>query len=143
MALFKRKTNKQSQRAQYAADNQRFIEDMSTNPLVTDLGGGVLMKTVEDGDPAGIKPQHDSVVTIEYTGRLINERIFDTTRGITPPAMRVSDLISGMQRALLSMRVGQSCQVFIPASEGYGNVSVTGIPASSTLIFDLKLLSVQ
>jgi FKBP-type peptidyl-prolyl cis-trans isomerase len=41
------------------------------------------------------------------------------------------------------MRVGGQRTLVIPPSLGYGNRAMTGIPANSTLIFDIELLDVR
>ena len=88
------------------------------------------------------KPSARSVVTAHYTGRTINGRTFDSSRGGSPLAARLSDLISGWSIAMQQMHIGDRWEVYIPAEMAYGKLSQPGIPGGSTLIFDMELLSV-
>ena len=45
--------------------------------------------------------------------------------------------------ALQQMRVGDKWEIYIPSELGYGSFSQPGIPANSTLIFEIELLGVQ
>lgn len=41
------------------------------------------------------------------------------------------------------MKIGGERRLTIPASKAYGSKSLPGIPANSTLIFDIKLLEIK
>lgn len=41
------------------------------------------------------------------------------------------------------MAIGGERRLTIPASKAYGSKSMGGIPANSTLIFDIKLLEIK
>ena len=49
-------------------------------------------------------------------------------------------LVDGFATALQHMRRGDHWMVYIPYQLGYGSQSQTGVPAYSTLIFDLRLV---
>ena len=72
----------------------------------------------------------------------INGKKFDSSRGGTPFAMRLSDLIDGWIVAMQQMHVGDQWELYIPAEMGYGKFSQPGIPGGSTLIFEVELLGV-
>ncbi len=38
---------------------------------------------------------------------------------------------------------GVNLEVFIPAKWGYGNMKLDGIPANSTLIFEIELVKIE
>ena len=80
---------------------------------------------------------------MHYTGRTINGKVFDSSRGGTPPAFRLRDLIPGWIIALQNMHAGDRWEVYIPASMGYGKLSQPGIPGGSTLVFDIELIGVN
>ena len=52
-------------------------------------------------------------------------------------------VIQGFSQGLIGMRVGGLRRVTIPPSLGYGAQAQQGIPANSTLIFEIELLAVQ
>lgn len=41
------------------------------------------------------------------------------------------------------MHIGGERRLIIPASHAYGKQSLPGIPANSTLVFDVKLLEIK
>ena len=49
----------------------------------------------------------------------------------------------GFQVALVRMREGDKFEVFIPAKFGYGSMKLDGIPAHSTLIFEIELVKIE
>lgn len=54
----------------------------------------------------------------------------------------ILDLIEGWIVAMQQMCVGDRWEVYIPAGMGYGKFSQPGIPAGSTLIFEIELLGI-
>ena len=77
-----------------------------------------------------------------YTGKTIDGKQFDSSRGGAPLAIRLCDLIDGWIIALQQMCVGDKWEVYIPAEMGYGRFSQPGIPGGSTLIFEIELLGI-
>ena len=51
-------------------------------------------------------------------------------------------LIPGYERGVLGMRVGGKRRVTVPPSLGYGNQPRDRIPANSTLVFEIELVSI-
>ena len=109
---------------------------------VLSLSMGICYKVLAEGNQSGDTPQERSIITAHYTGRLIDGRVFDGSRGGTPLAIRLSDLIQGWIIALKKMHVGDRWEVYIPADMGYGKRPLPGIPGASTLIFDIELLAI-
>ena len=81
-------------------------------------------------------------VSAHYTGRTIDGKQFDSSRGGAPLAIRLCDLIEGWIIAMQQMCVGDKWEVYIPAEMGYGKFSQPGIPGGSTLIFEIELLGI-
>lgn len=85
-------------------------------------------------------------ITIHYTGMLTNGLVFDSsvTRG-EPLKTRigVGQLIAGWDEGVPGMKVGGKRKLTIPASKAYGNRSVGSIPANSTLVFEVELVSID
>ena len=88
-------------------------------------------------------PTPRNIITAHYSGYTINGKKFDSSRGGAPLAMRLSDLIEGWIIALGHMAVGDRWEIYLPANYGYGRFSQPGIPANSTLIFDIELLGIM
>ena len=136
-------SKKPNKSAQYRIANEKFLEQKAQEEGIKALESGILMKQLEKG--SGDKfPQLSSIVFVNYTGRLIDGTVFDTTDGQPLPAcFRVRDLIIGWQAALLKMYAGDKYEIFIPAKYGYGSMKLEGIPAWSTLCFELELIKIQ
>lgn len=139
----RRKPSGKMSRGEYARMNTRFLEEKRTEEGVLALDKGVLYKVITEGPCSGTTPTERSIITVHYTGSLIDGRVFDGSRGGTPLAIRLSDLIQGWIIALQKMHVGDRWEIYIPAEMGYGKRPLPGIPGASTLIFDIELLSVM
>lgn len=125
---------------EYALANKQWLENKSRENGVIALSQGVLYKVLTIGNNDGVHPSHRSIVTVHYTGRTINDNVFDSSCGETPLAFRLSDLIEGWIIAIQNMCVGDKWEIYIPSELGYGRFSQPGIPANSTLIFEIELL---
>lgn len=126
----------------YKAENEAFLAAKASEDGVTVLDNGVILRRLEEGRGT-VHPKPASVVYVNYTGRLIDGTVFDSTEGDSLPALfRVRDLIMGWQIALVRMHEGDRYEVTIPAKWAYGSMRAGDIPAHSTLIFDLTLVKI-
>ena len=130
-------------RQEYIEKNRQWLADKSREPGVITIDKGVCYKVLKKGNPALPSPNRGSVVTVHYTGKTINGKTFDSSRGGVAPAFRLRELIPGWIIALQKMHPGECCEVYIPAEQAYGKISQPGIPGGSTLIFDIELISVM
>ena len=55
--------------------------------------------------------------------------------------MKLSATVPGFYTAVQQMVDGDRWMVYIPYQLGYGAKSVTGVPAYSSLVFDINLVS--
>jgi peptidylprolyl isomerase len=86
-----------------------------------------------------------STVTVNYVGVLYkNGKEFDSSwkRG-QPTTFPLNGVIQGWTQGIPGMRVGGRRELIIPPSLAYKNQSQPGIPANSTLVFVIDLLSVS
>lgn len=127
---------------EYALANKAWLEDKSKEDGVMALSRGIYYKIISAGANDGRHPKRNSVVTAHYTGWTINGKKFDSSRGGTPLAFRLSDLIEGWIVAMQQMCVGDKWEIYIPSELGYGRYSQPGIPANSPLIFEIELLGI-
>lgn len=65
--------------------------------------------------------QNDKVVSMEYTLHVDGEEI-DSSKGQDPLEFLVGhgNIISGLEREMIGMKVGESKDVVVPPAEGYG-----------------------
>ena len=127
---------------EYAQANKVWIEAKAQEVGVKALPKGIYYKVLSEGQNDGRHPSPRSIVTAHYTGWTINGKKFDSCRGGAPLAIRLCDLIEGWIVAMQQMCVGDRWEVYIPAEMGYGKFSQPGIPAGSTLIFEIELLGI-
>ena len=106
------------------------------------LPKGVYYKVLSEGKQDSAKPTVRSIITAHYTGRTIDGKQFDSSRGGVPLACRLCDLIEGWIIAIQQMHIGDKWELYIPAEMGYGKFSQPGIPGGSTLIFEIELLGI-
>ena len=92
----------------------------------------------------GPSPKANSIVKVNYEGRLIDGTVFDSSIARNQTAeFQVSQVIQGWTEGLQLMKEGAEYRFFIPAQLGYGQIgSGDVIEPNSTLIFDVELLEV-
>lgn len=127
---------------EYAAANKRWLEEKSQEEGVKALPKGIYYKVLAEGKNDGVHPSPRSIVTAHYTGRTIDGKQFDSSRGGAPLAVRLCDLIEGWIIAMQHMCVADKWEVYIPSEMGYGKFSQPDIPGGSTLIFEIELLGI-
>ena len=128
---------------EYAAKNLAWLEEKSKEEGVKPLAKGIYYKVIKSAEKSDKHPTPRNIITAHYSGYTINGKKFDSSRGGAPLAMRLSDLIEGWIIALGHMSFGDRWEIYLPANCGYGRFSQPGIPAHSTLIFDIELLGIM
>ena len=68
------------------------------------------------------RAKEGDLVTVHYTGRLQDGRVFDTSEGKEPLEFEAGSeqLISGVSLAVIGMQEGEERTVTVPPEEGYG-----------------------
>ncbi|WP_445345578.1 FKBP-type peptidyl-prolyl cis-trans isomerase [Acinetobacter bohemicus] len=92
----------------------------------------------------GQSPKANSIVKVNYEGRLIDGTVFDSSIARNQAAeFQVSQVIQGWTEGLQLMKEGAEYRFFIPAQLGYGQIgSGDVIEPNSTLIFDVELIEI-
>lgn len=92
----------------------------------------------------GQSPKANSIVKVNYEGRLIDGTVFDSSIARNQTAeFQVSQVIQGWTEGLQLMKEGAEYRFFIPAQLGYGQIgSGDVIEPNSTLIFDIELIEI-
>ncbi len=119
-----------------------FLTANRTKEGVVTLPSGLQYKILKEG--TGPKPAATDTVVCNYRGTLVNGTEFDSSykRG-QPASFPVNGVIKGWTEALQLMPVGSKWQLFIPFDLAYGEPGRPGIEPSSTLIFEVELLSIE
>ncbi|HBI2945245.1 TPA: macrophage infectivity potentiator Mip [Legionella pneumophila] len=122
---------------------EAFLTENKNKAGVVVLPSGLQYKVINAGN--GVKPGKSDTVTVEYTGRLIDGTVFDSTEKTGKPAtFQVSQVIPGWTEALQLMPAGSTWEIYVPSGLAYGPRSVGGpIGPNETLIFKIHLISVK
>lgn len=131
-------------------ENQLWLQENATKEGIVTTPTGLQYKCIDAGPFATtenpVRPDDTKIVTITYTGRLINGYIFDA--GDWTP-MYVNTLIAGFAEGLKKMYPKSKYEFYIPYNLAYGKngSGVEGsekfIPPYSTLIFHVELQSID
>jgi FKBP-type peptidyl-prolyl cis-trans isomerase FklB len=125
------------------AKGQAFLDENKNKPGVVSMPSGLQYKIITNG--TGAKPTKSDTVTVEYTGRLINGEVFDSTEKAGKPAsFQLMQVIPGWTEALQLMPVGSTWELYVPSNLAYGVRNVGGlIGPNETLVFTVHLLSID
>jgi peptidylprolyl isomerase len=100
----------------------------------------------------GASPKVGQKITVNYTGRLTDGKIFDSnvdpSKGHVEPFVTpigVGKVIKGWDEGMISMKVGGKRKLIVPGDLGYGAKGTPdgSIPPNAMLIFDVELLKVE
>jgi len=131
------------QAAAESPEAKAFLANNARQPGVHVLPDGLQYKVVSSGPATGNKPHINDEVKVNYEGRLIDGKVFDSSyeRG-QPAAMPLSRLVKAWQEALQMMRPGDVWMLYVPPELGYGaQGSGDGqIPGGAVLIFKIELI---
>ena len=123
---------------------QAFLAENAKNKGVKTLASGLQYKVITAGDAKSTSPTASSSVTVNYEGKLIDGKVFDSSyeRG-TPATFPVGGVIRGWTEILQLMHKGDKWEVYIPAELAYGAGGNGRIAPNETLIFIVELLEVN
>lgn len=112
-----------------------------TNAVTTESG----LQYVEVEAGTGPAPQTGDLVKVHYTGTLDDGTEFDSSAGGDPIEFPLGQgfVIPGWEEGIAMMKEGGKAQLIIPPELAYGDQERPGIPANSTLHFDVELVSVS
>jgi FKBP-type peptidyl-prolyl cis-trans isomerase FklB len=119
--------------------NKNFLANNAKKAGVVVMPG-IQYRVLKSG--SGTQPGRHDCVTVNYTGSLINGKVFDATKG-SPATFQVNGVVSGWTEVLQLMHEGDDWEVVIPPGLAYGKSGAGGvIPADQTLVFEIELLKV-
>lgn len=124
-------------------EGKAFLEKNAKIPGIKTTASGLQYQIIDEG--AGESPAVNDSVTVDYEGKLINEKVFDSSyqRG-KPTTFKVGDVIKGWQEALTMMKPGATWMLYIPSELAYGAQGAMGaIGPNETLVFKVHLIAVK
>jgi len=122
--------------------NAAYLADYAKQKGVIVRPSGLMYKIMHNG--YGKRPKPTDIVTVYYTGSLINGTVFDGTEATLPAQFKASALIPGWTEALVNMREGDQWHIVIPSNMAYGSRGAGNgaIPPNQVLVFDVTLVTV-
>ncbi|WP_417617145.1 FKBP-type peptidyl-prolyl cis-trans isomerase [Oceanisphaera sp.] len=123
-------------------EGNKFLEENAKKEGVIVTDSGLQYEVLTEGE--GAKPNAEDVVTVHYTGTLVDGTTFDSSveRG-EPASFPLNQVIPGWTEGVQLMPVGAKYKLVIPAELGYGEAGAGSIPGNSVLIFDVELLDIK
>ena len=125
------------------AEGEQFLAENGKKENVKTTASGLQYVVEKEG--TGAQPTAEDEVTVHYTGKLLNDQVFDSSvnRG-EPATFPLNRVIPGWTEGVQLMKEGAKYTFFIPSDLAYGPQGVPGaIPPHSTLIFDVELIKVN
>lgn len=111
------------------------------------------IKTTKDGlkyeilkEGTGPKADSGNVVTVNYSGYLLNGKKFDSSVDRDEPIqfkLGMHSVIPGWEEGIKLLNKGAKARFIIPPSLAYGDRPMGIIPANSTLVFDVEVLDIK
>jgi FKBP-type peptidyl-prolyl cis-trans isomerase FkpA len=145
---------------QLAEDTKMIANYLKKNEITPQITSSGLCYVI-DAPGRGAQPKHGDSVKVNYTGRLMDGKVFDTSledtakqHGIHNPGkiyeaiafqVGVGQVIQGWDEGIMCLHQGSKARLFIPSMLAYGSQSMGNglIPANAILIFDVELLEVK
>ncbi len=129
----------------WKAQNEMWLRQNATKDNIKVSHTGLQYKIIYDGNATDAHIGATSTVIINYTGCLINGKVFDQADGVS---LRVSEVVAGFAEGLKKMHVMGVAELYIPWDLGYGKDGTEAaesadafIPPYSTLIFTVEVKS--
>lgn len=131
------------------AAGSAFLIETRARPGVTETESGLLVETLEEGEPGGESPGPTDIVRIDYEARFPDGRLFDSSEAngapVVLPSYEVLQL-PGLIEALPAMREGQRARLVLPPDLAFAGLATGGqqVPEemAGPMVFDVTLVEV-
>lgn len=135
-----------------AADNdQQILGYLKTNGISNYARTASGLYYVVHKEGSGSTPVPGQTVSVNYTGKLLNGKVFDSSTDpafnhVEPIPVQVGKgmVIKGWDEGLLLFKKGTKATLYIPSNLGYGAQGAGGaIPPNAILIFDMDIVDIK
>jgi len=136
---------------QKTKDDQILQDYFKTNNIQPSKTASGLYYVIEQPG-SGANPQNGQAVTVNYTGKTLDGKVFDSN---VDPAMGHAEpftfnvgqggVIPGWDEGIMLLKKGSKAKLFIPSGLAYGSQSPnpTAIPNDAILMFDIEVLKIE
>lgn len=116
---------------------------MAADPEIKVSESGLAYKIVNAGDDTRVAD--NSLVTVAYTGKLVDGTVFDSTEGREPATFSPQGVVPGFGEGLKMLGKGGKATLYIPGNLAYGakGMPQAGIGPNAMLIFDIEIVDVK
>lgn len=137
------KVEKQTKSPKETKPKTETVEKPTSKMTTTKLPSGLVIEEKSQGTGPACKPGQK--VGMRYVGKLTNGKIFDQCTTGKPFYFKLGkgEVIKGWDEGVKGMKVGAERRLTCPPKLAYGNQKLPGLPANSTLIFDVKLVEIK
>jgi len=126
----------------FVFDNPLFTSSANLSASSATAASAQLISQDETAGTGAVAQLGDTL-TVNYTGKLQDGTVFDTSVGKRPIqfVLGAGQVIPGWDQGLEGMKVGGKRLLVIPPDLAYGADGYGPIPPNSTLIFEVDLLA--
>lgn len=123
---------------------EEFLTKNKQEAGVVELPSGLQYKIINPGD-LKLKPKATDTVVVDYTGSLIDGKVFDSSKNYGKPiTFPLNQVIPGWTEGVQQIGKGGKIMLYIPSKLAYGeNGAGNAIPGNSALIFEIDLIDVK
>jgi len=118
-----------------------YLSQAAGQPGAQRTDSGIVYRELTAG--SGASPAASNTVRVNYRGTLIDGTEFDSSYARDEPAeFGLGQVIPCWTEGVQMIKVGGKAELVCPANLSYGPNGQPGIPANSTLIFEIELLDI-
>ena len=121
-------------------DGDAFRAENGKRAEVTTTASGLQYEVLKQGD--GPKPTATDSVSVYYKGTFVDGSVFDQSQKGETVNFPLNAVIAGWTEGLQLMNVGSRYKFVLPPELAYGETGSGPVGPSSTLIFEVELVSI-